>query len=125
MPFPARFVRSVDYYYSALRLPSAATDGSSLRLRKIFVIKESIWPLPFRGGEGRPTTDPSGKAIQRILICDDHPDSLRLLLGRRARPQNDPAQPASSGWWEPFLGAMLITGALVLIYLPLFWKLSS
>jgi hypothetical protein len=59
------------------------------------------------------------------LIFDDHPDSLRLVFGRSASPKVDRPPPESARWWEPVLGGMLITGALILIFLPLFLKLPS
>jgi hypothetical protein len=125
MPFPARFVRSVDYYYSILLRPGPATERPSVGVRKIFVIKESIRPLPFRSAEARPAAEPPGKTIQRILIYDDHPDSLRLVLGHGSSQEGNHPAPPSAKWWEPVLGGMLITGALIIIFLPLFLKLPS
>jgi hypothetical protein len=115
MPSPDRFVRFVDYYYSTVLRHPSSTEPPGVRTRRIFVIKQSI----------RPATNPAGKAIQRILICDDHPDSLRLVLGHRARSRVQPAPPASARWWDPILGGMLVLGALLLIFLPLFLKLPS
>jgi hypothetical protein len=65
-----------------------------------------------------PATNTQGKTIQRILIFDDDPASLRLVFGRRARSQ-------SAGWWEPILAWMLIAGALIVVLTPFFLKLHS
>jgi hypothetical protein len=72
-----------------------------------------------------PATNTQGKTIQRILIFDDHPDSLRLVFGRRSSPQADRTASQSGGWWEPILAWMLIAGALIAVLTPFFLKLQS
>jgi hypothetical protein len=84
--------------------------------RRIFVIKRAIRP---------PATNMRGKTIQRILIFDDHPDSLRLVFGRRASPRADRRTWQSAGWWEPILAWMLIAGGLIVVLTPFFLKLQS
>jgi hypothetical protein len=123
MPFPARFVRSVDYYYSTLLRLSPATEQPGIRVRKIFVIKESIRPLACREGGTQPIANPPGRPIQRILIYDDHPDSLQLVFGPGPKLPVDHSAPPSGRWWKPVLGGMLITGVLIVMFLPLFLKL--
>jgi hypothetical protein len=125
IPYPGQFVRSIDYYYSTLLHFSRPTEQPGCRGRKIFVIKESIRPLPSRGGQALPATGRLRKAIQHILVYDDHPDSLRLVLGCNASPQANRAGPQNARWWEPVLGGMLILGAFAVIFLPLFLKLPS
>ena len=75
---------------------------------------------------GHPTaTNTDGKTIQRILIFDDHPDSLRLVFGRRANPRVDRTAPQTARWWEPMLAWMLIIGSLIVMFSLLFLKFPS
>jgi len=91
-----------------------------IRAKKIFVIKESSRPFDSRSGRALPATNPARKKIQRILIFDDHPDSLRLVLGRRVNPQAHLSAPPPAGSWELILVSMLTMGALVAMFWPLF-----
>ena len=50
------------------------------RTRKIFVIKKTSWLRSTNGAD---------KKIRRILIFDNHPESLRLVLARRSDPHVD------------------------------------
>jgi hypothetical protein len=63
--------------------------------------------------------------IKRILVFDDHPDSLRLVFGSLGISPVDGAAPQSPRWWEPVLGWMLIVCVLLVLVLPLFLKLPS
>jgi hypothetical protein len=114
MPFPAQFVRAVDYYYPTAFGPPAAREQPSVLPRKIFV---------FRQKRRLDSTTGASKTMQRILIFDDHPDSLRLVFGRPARRRVNPTAPQSPRWWDPVLGWMLLMIALILMFLPLFLKL--
>jgi hypothetical protein len=67
-----------------------------------------------------PATNTAGKQIRRILIFDDHPDSLRLVFGRRANPQIDLSMPPRTLPWELVLISMLTMGALIGMFWPLF-----
>lgn len=116
MPFAAPLVRPVDHHYPhSFGLPSAS-EQPGIRARRIFVIKQA---------SRLPATNTEGKTIQRILIFDDHPESPRLVFGRRANPQVDRTAPPSAGWWEPILAWMLILGALILMFSPLIFKFPS
>lgn len=115
MPFPPQFVRAVDYYYPTVFGPPPAMEQPSVLPRKIFV---------FRQKRRLDSTTGAPKTMQRILIFDDHPDSLRLVFGRRARRQVNPTAPQSARWWDPILGWMLLMVALILMFLPLFLKLQ-
>jgi hypothetical protein len=84
--------------------------------RKIFVIN---------GASRLQTPNTKGPIIQRILVFDDHPDSLRLVFGDFGSSQVDGTAPQSPRWWEPILGWMLIVCALLVLVLPLFLKLPS
>jgi hypothetical protein len=66
-----------------LRFPPASGQ-SGIRARRVFVIKQ-VHRLP--------ATTAVGRKIERILIFDDHPDSLRLLFGR---PADSPVQLSDS-----------------------------
>jgi hypothetical protein len=98
-----------------LRFPSGGGQPG-VRSKRIFVIKR-VSLLP--------TTNTQSKTIQRILIFDDHPASLRLVFGRRTNPQGDRGKSQSSEWWELPLGWMLMLGVLIMMFLPLFLKLPS
>lgn len=125
MPFSTQFVRFNDYCYPTMfRLPPAR-EQPGVRARRIFVIKQSIRPVDSRTGQALPATNAAGEALQRIVIFDDHPDSLRLLFGRSVRAKGNRPPPPSARWWEPILGWMLIAAAFILICLPLFLKLPS
>ena len=65
------------------------------------------------------------KTVQRILIFDNHPETLRLLLGRGTVSWADPETEESARWWEPVLAWMLAGGVLFLLLLMLFLELRS
>jgi hypothetical protein len=116
MPFSARPARP-DTTPDALvhRFP-LASGQSRIRVRRIFVIKRASL---------LPATNTQGKTIQRILIFDDHPASLRLVFGRRTSSQVGWTAPPSAKGWELLLGWMLLLGVLIMMFLPLFLKLPS
>jgi hypothetical protein len=60
------------------------------------------------------------KTIRRVLIFDNHPDSLRLVFGRQASPHLDPSRPPRVSPWELILVSILIMGALIGMFWPLF-----
>ena len=56
--------------------------------------------------------------MQHILIFDDHPDSLRLVLGRPSNPRVDhPVSRRTTSWIVLF--SMLMLGLLVAMFWPL------
>ena len=67
----------------------------------------------------------AAKTVQRILIFDNHPETLHLLFGRGAGAWADPEPEESTRWWEPVLAWMLAGGVLFLLLLMLFLKLRS
>jgi hypothetical protein len=100
MPFPADPVMPIDQQYS----------------RKIFVIRQASLPA----------TNAGDNKIRRILIFDDHPDSLRLFLGdHSANPNAGAAVPQRGNWQDPVLAWMLMTGALIVMISPLFLRFPS
>jgi len=111
MTFQAPFVRPVTDLHPDLARPAFENGQPGLRPRKIFVIKQA---------SRLRATNTAGKQVQRILIFDDHPDSLRLVFGRRANPQIDLSVPPRTLPWELVLISMLTMGALIGMFWPLF-----
>jgi len=91
-----------------------------IRAKKIFVIKQSSRRFDSRLGQPLPATNAARKRIQHILIFDDHPDSLRLVFGRRVNPHVHLSAPPPASLWELILVSMLTMGALVAVFWPLF-----
>jgi hypothetical protein len=89
---------------------------ASIGARKIFVIKRA---------SSLQTSTTKSTIIQRILIFDDHPESLRLVFRNLGSSPVDGTAPQSPRWWEPILGWLLIVCALLVLVLPLFLKLPS
>ena len=58
--------------------------------------------------------------IRRILIFDNHPDTIRLVFGHRANPHNRLLASESVISWELILVSILIMGALIGMFWPLF-----
>jgi hypothetical protein len=89
---------------------------SSAEARRLFV---------FKGQERLAANNGPDKTVQRILIFDNHPETLRLLFMSGAGAWADPEGQESARWWEPVLGWMLAGGVLFLLLLALFLKLRS
>jgi hypothetical protein len=110
LPFPADLARSIDHQCSNLvHLPSRG-ERRGVRARKIFVIKHAI-----RG----PAKNAARKTGRRVLIFDNHPDSLRLVFGR-PNPHVDPSALQRASWRELVLLWMLAVGLLIAMFWPLF-----
>ena len=69
-----------------------------------------------------PADDSQRQSIQRILIFDDHPDSLRLVFGNGASAPADPEVEVSKEWWEPIWDWTPLLAVMVLLLLSLFLK---
>jgi hypothetical protein len=110
MTFQAPFVRPVTDLQPDLAPRASENEQPGLRARKIFVIKQS---------SRLPATNTAGEQVQRILIFDDHPDSLRLVFGRRANSQIDLSMLSRASSWELILVSMLTMGALIAMFWPL------
>ena len=66
-----------------------------------------------------PTDSAPGKKVQHILIFDDHPDSLRLVLGTPANPHVErPVSGRATLWVGLF--SMLMLSLLIAMFWPLF-----
>jgi hypothetical protein len=110
MACPTPFVRPVDGRQPDLARLSSANGQSDPRTRKIFVIEQVR----------RPPSTNTDKKIRRILIFDNHPDSLRLVFGRRADSHvhlSDPQRMTSSG---VVLLWILVMGLMLAMLWPLF-----
>jgi hypothetical protein len=107
--FPEPFVRPVTGAGVFFPL-SAANEKSRPRARKIFIIKQA---------RRLASTNGTQKKLRRILIFDDHPDSLRLVFGHRANPHVDPSAPERVSSLELILVSILMIGGLVGMFWPL------
>jgi hypothetical protein len=76
--------------------------------RKVFVIKKT---------SRMPSINAAGKKIRRILIFDNHPDSLRLVFGRRQSPY--PSAPRRTSSWELTIVSILTIAGLVGMFWPI------
>jgi hypothetical protein len=74
----------------------------------------------FRKTSFLPTTKGQGKRIQRILIFDDHPDSLRLILGPPVKWTIRRVIRERASTRHFLLPGLVIIGALLAMVWPLF-----
>jgi hypothetical protein len=118
--FPAPFVRPIANQQPNLARPFPVSRQPGIRAKKILVIKESSRPFGSRSGQALPATNAARKRIQHILIFDDHPDSLRLVFGRRVNPQAHLSAPPPASSLELVLVTALTFGALIGMFWPLF-----
>jgi hypothetical protein len=104
MPLAARVFEPINKLDPKLFRSPSAIDHSGVRGRKIFVIKKV---------QRLPATSTAGKKIQRILIFDNHPASLRLVFDCRADSRvhlSDSQRITSSGialLWILVVGLMM------------------
>jgi hypothetical protein len=108
-PISSRFVRPTTGP-NLYRL-SAASEEPRRRTRKIFVIKQA---------RRLASTNGTQKKLRRILIFDDHPDSLRLVFERGASRHDDLTVPPRATSWDLILVSILATVAFLGIVWPLF-----
>jgi hypothetical protein len=73
-------------------------------VRKIFVIKQARRLEPRNGAE---------KTVRRILIFDNHPDSLRLVYEGGVDSLSDPFEPLHVSGWGLILVSVLTSAALI------------
>lgn len=88
----------------------SATGRQHGQTRKIFVIKQT---------SRLASTNAAGKKIRRVLIFDDHPESLRLVFGRRPHPKVDLSRPQRIALWELLIVSILMIAGLVTMFWPL------
>ena len=90
---------------------SAASEKPRRRTRKIFVIKQA---------RHLASTNGTQKKLRRILIFDDHPDTLRLVFGRDASLHDDLSVSPRATSWEFILVSILAIVAFMGMFWPLF-----
>jgi len=110
MALPTLFVRRITEGQLNLAQTSSG-DRQRSWTRKIFIIKKT---------SRLPSTNAAGKKIRRILIFDNHPDSLRLLFGERTNPHVDLSVPQRVSSWELIVVSILTMSALFGMVWPLF-----
>ena len=110
MALPTSFVRRIIEGQLNLALTSSG-DRQRGRTRKIFIIKQT---------SRLPSTNAAGSKIRRILIFDNHPDSLRLVFGERANPYVNLSVPQRVSSWELVFVSILTMSALFGMFWPLF-----
>ena len=110
MASPASFVRPSADDQSNLARTFSVTGERPGRTRKIFVIKKT---------SRQRSTNAAGKKIRRILIFDDHPESLRLVFGHRLHQDVDLSGQQRAGWWDLVIVSALTIGLLVGMFWPL------
>ena len=84
------------------------------------MIKQVRRPFGCRSGQALESTTGTHKKIRRILIFDDHPDSLRLVFEGGANPHGDLSVPQPVSSWELILVSILTMSALIGMFWPLF-----
>ncbi len=110
MALPTSFVRRITEGQLNLAQTSSG-DRQRSRTRKIFIIKKT---------SRLPSTNAAGKKIRRILIFDNHPDSLRLIFGERTNPYVDLSVPQRVSSWQLIVVSILTMSALFGMVWPLF-----
>jgi hypothetical protein len=107
---PDSFVRpAADDQQTAARSFSLPGERHGER-RKIFVIKQA---------SRLASTNGAGKKIRRILIFDNHPDTLGLVFGRRRRLDVDLSRSQRISSWELIVVSLLTVAGLVGMFWPL------
>jgi hypothetical protein len=67
-----------------------------------------------------PSTNGADKRIRRVLIFDNHPDSLRLLFGQNGLTNAYASDPQPMTWSEVSLVCSLVVILLAAMFWPLF-----
>jgi hypothetical protein len=106
---PAEFVRlGADEQLNFVR-GFSVTGARRSRTKKIFIIKKT---------NRLPSTNAAGRKIRRILIFDNHPESLRLVFGPRAHPDIDLSPPQRVSSWELIIVLTVTAAGLVGMFWP-------
>jgi len=105
--FPAPLVGTIAARESKLAQTSSGIRQAGLRRKRLFIIKQV----------GLSGTD---KKIRRVLIFDNHPDSLRLVFEGGAISQHELPKSRHVSSWELIFVSILIIGGLVGMFWPLF-----
>jgi hypothetical protein len=90
--------------------PGSISGSESSRQKRIFAIVSP--PIP---------SQVEGKTIRRIVIFDNHPDSLRLVLGRGTDAGNDDALSRGEKRTAIICGFVLLAMVLAGVFWALCW----
>jgi hypothetical protein len=107
---PPQFVRhSAD---DQLNLGRAFSEsGQRVRTKRFFIVRKT---------SRLRSTGAVNQKIRRILIFDNHPDSLRLVFGHSLDPYANLSRPrrVGVGFWELVIASILMIAGLVGIFWP-------
>jgi hypothetical protein len=104
---PASLIEPIAARESNLAQASSGIGQTGLRRKRLFIIKQV----------SRSGTD---KKIRRVLIFDNHPDSLRLVFEGGAISHHDLPKSRHVSSWELIIVSILTIGGLVGMFWPLF-----
>src|SRR5437667_7376045 len=104
MALPRSFVRPSAEDQLSLARTFSLPGTRRGRTRKIFVIKKTSRLRSTNGAD---------KKIRRILIFDNHPESLRLVFARRPDPHVDVPVPKRVSSWELIIVCLLTVVGLI------------
>src|SRR6266480_1401666 len=102
MAFPTPLVRSGTNRQSDFPGDFSGSRQTGFRARKIFIIKQT---------NRLESTNGARRKMRRIIIFDNHPESLRLVFGLDANPLVDLVQPARTRLWEFVVGGTLVNSS--------------
>jgi hypothetical protein len=111
MAFPAPLVGPGIHHQPGLARLASTNGQRGLHTKRIVVITQS---------QRLPSTDGADKKIQRLLIFDNHPDSLRLIFGRGNPSDAHSTDPPAMTWLEFGLPCVIAVTLLAAIFWPLF-----
>jgi hypothetical protein len=111
LAFPTTFRNAVTDHQTGPTQSSFANPQPGSPMRRIFIIKQV---------RQFSTTSLTDRKIRRILIFDNHPDSLRLLFSSDSNPDgNDLSEPRRVSIWQLALVLTLVVVAFVGILWPI------
>jgi len=105
--FQAPLVGTIAARESKLAQTSSWIGQPGLRRKRLFIINQVR----------RSGTD---KKIRRVLIFDNHPESLRLVYGRRSNSDVDRSVPQRVSSWELIIVCLITVVGLIGMFWPLF-----
>jgi len=110
IPLSRQFIRPSSDSHN-LRLPRdlLLARWAAVPARKIFVVKQT----------SHLATNAAGKTVRRILIFDNHPDSLRLVFGPSAS-HGQFSDPERTPSWAVALLWILVVGLMMAMFWPHF-----
>ena len=103
---PAPLIGPIAARESKFAQTSSGIGQTGLRRKRLFIIKQ----VGLSGTE----------KIHRVLIFDNHPDSLRLVFEGGAISQHELPKSRHVSSWELIIVSILTIGGLVGVFWPLF-----